>query len=141
MASVLTLNAADFWAPPEKFPEYTDVLDFPVYIEPALKFPTSYIRPIIMPSLDSANPVLHNPVVNKSVENVIRTPGRQPSPQPTHFSVPLSLKNGNGNGNGHRVLRSATVGYVAPEFEGKKAQMEQGMLVDPYQESLLTIGQ
>ncbi|UPL04380.1 hypothetical protein LCI18_015314 [Fusarium solani-melongenae] len=45
---------------------------------------------------------------------------RGPSPQPTHFSVPLS----NGNGNGHRVLRSATVGYIAPEFTGKKAQKE-----------------
>ncbi|KAK0630569.1 NAD-specific glutamate dehydrogenase [Bombardia bombarda] len=29
------------------------------------------------------------------------------------------------NGNGHRTLRSATVGYVAPEFKGKAEQMKQ----------------
>jgi glutamate dehydrogenase len=49
---------------------------------------------------------------------------RHPSPQPTHVSYPpLMAKT---NGNGHRVLRSATVGYVAPEFKGKKEQMKQG---------------
>ncbi|KAM4062312.1 glutamate/Leucine/Phenylalanine/Valine dehydrogenase [Hirsutella rhossiliensis] len=46
---------------------------------------------------------------------------RGPSPQPTHFSVPLAS---NPNGNGHRTLRSATVGYVAPEFTGKVEQMK-----------------
>ncbi|KAK8031907.1 NAD-specific glutamate dehydrogenase [Apiospora arundinis] len=29
------------------------------------------------------------------------------------------------NGNGHRVLRSATVGYIAPEFKGKAEQKNQ----------------
>lgn len=46
---------------------------------------------------------------------------RGPSPQPTHVSVPQvphSLR------NGHRVLRSATVGYVAPQFEGKTEQIK-----------------
>ncbi|ROT42093.1 NAD-specific glutamate dehydrogenase [Sodiomyces alkalinus F11] len=47
---------------------------------------------------------------------------RHPSPQPTHFSVPILSQT---NGNGHRVLRSATVGYVAPEFVGKVEQMQQ----------------
>ncbi|KAI1338057.1 NAD-specific glutamate dehydrogenase [Xylariaceae sp. FL0016] len=47
-------------------------------------------------------------------------PSRHPSPQPTHFSVPL----GSMGGNGHRVLRSATVGYIAPEFKGKAEQMK-----------------
>ncbi|KAL2260281.1 hypothetical protein VTK26DRAFT_5752 [Humicola hyalothermophila] len=47
-------------------------------------------------------------------------PSRHPSPQPTHFSYPVSKV----NGNGHRVLRSATVGYVAPEFKGKQEQMK-----------------
>ncbi|KAK7966512.1 NAD-specific glutamate dehydrogenase [Apiospora aurea] len=37
---------------------------------------------------------------------------------PTHFSVPQT------NGNGHRVLRSATVGYIAPEFKGKAEQKQ-----------------
>jgi glutamate dehydrogenase len=50
---------------------------------------------------------------------------RHPSPQPTHFSVPYLAKQ---NGNGHRILRSATVGYVAPEFKGKADQMEQGKI-------------
>jgi glutamate dehydrogenase len=51
-------------------------------------------------------------------------PTRHPSPQPTHFSMntPYLAKT---NGNGHRVLRSATVGYVAPEFTGKAEQMKQ----------------
>ncbi|KAJ2971777.1 hypothetical protein NQ176_g7531 [Zarea fungicola] len=41
---------------------------------------------------------------------------RLPSPQPTHVSSHTS--------NGHRKLRSATVGYVAPEFAGKIEQMK-----------------
>jgi glutamate dehydrogenase len=48
---------------------------------------------------------------------------RHPSPQPTHVSYSVMAKV---NGNGHRVLRSATVGYVAPEFEGKTDQMKKG---------------
>lgn len=50
---------------------------------------------------------------------------RHPSPQPTHINYPLANKL---NGNGHRVLRSATVGYVAPEFHGKADQMKKGQL-------------
>jgi glutamate dehydrogenase len=60
---------------------------------------------------------------NKLIDQIIRTPGRVPSPQPTH----LAVGSNNGNGNGHRVLRSATVGYVAPKFEGKKEQMDEGV--------------
>jgi glutamate dehydrogenase len=52
-------------------------------------------------------------------------PGRHPSPQPTHMSYPPMPK---GNGNGHRILRSGTVGYVAPEFKGKQEQMKLGQL-------------
>ncbi|KAJ2903686.1 putative nad-specific glutamate dehydrogenase protein [Zalerion maritima] len=56
---------------------------------------------------------------NKLVANVQDTDvSRHPSPQPTHISTPL-------NGNGHRVLRSATVGYIAPAFSGKTDQMKQ----------------
>ncbi len=53
---------------------------------------------------------------------------RHPSPQPTHFTVPLSNGriNGQNGHNGHRVLRSATVGYIAPEFKGKEEQMATG---------------
>lgn len=47
---------------------------------------------------------------------------RHPSPQPSHItSLPASKL----YGNGHRVLRSATVGYVAPEFKGKAQQMKE----------------
>ncbi|KAL2134043.1 hypothetical protein VTI74DRAFT_1154 [Chaetomium olivicolor] len=59
---------------------------------------------------------------NRLVEKIKgEEPGRHPSPQPTHVSYPSMPKV---NGNGHRVLRSATVGYVAPEFKGKKEQMK-----------------
>lgn len=54
---------------------------------------------------------------NKLLERVVRTPGRQPSPQPTHLSVP-------GTPPPPRVLHEEGPGYVAPKFEGKAAQME-----------------
>ena len=61
-----------------------------------------------------------NGLHNKILEHVVRTPGRQPSPQPTHLSVPGSSQ--------HRVLHEEGSGYVAPKFEGKELQMDQGML-------------
>lgn len=60
------------------------------------------------------NGLLHN----KILEQVIRTPGREPSPQPTHLSVPGPSQ--------HRVLHEEGSGYVAPKFEGKELQMDQG---------------
>lgn len=62
------------------------------------------------------------PIANKLVGQVASDyVSRTPSPRSTHFSVPY-----NANGNGNRILRSATVGYVAPEFKGKKEQMLAG---------------
>ena len=61
-----------------------------------------------------------NGVHNKLLEQVVRTPGRQPSPQPTHLSVP--------GVSPHRILQEEGPGYVAPKFEGKELQMEQGKL-------------
>jgi glutamate dehydrogenase len=57
---------------------------------------------------------------------------RGPSPQPTLFSVPLTAT----NGNGHRVLRSATVGYITPEFKGRTEQIKAGELLStiPYED-------
>lgn len=64
-----------------------------------------------MPSTDG----LHN----KLLDQVIRTPDRMPSPQPTHLSVPGST--------GQRKLQPEEgSGYVAPKFEGKEQQMEAG---------------
>lgn len=57
-----------------------------------------------------------NGVQNKLLDTIARTPGRQPSPQPTHLSVPGSTH--------HRVLHEEGPGYVAPKFEGKEQQME-----------------
>nr|POE48002.1 nad-specific glutamate dehydrogenase [Quercus suber] len=57
---------------------------------------------------------------NKLLERVVRTPGRQPSPQPTHLNVP-------GTPGQHYALADAGSGYVAPKFEGKVQQMEQVM--------------
>jgi hypothetical protein len=136
MAKMLTINTADFMAPTLQFPEYHEpTLHFPEYKEPLSQFPEYHEPPCHFPEYHEPIEIMANfeetahVPANKLVEQVIRTPGRQPSPQPTHFSVPLPYTkngNGNGNGNGHRVLRSATVGYIAPEFKGKKAQMAQG---------------
>ena len=57
---------------------------------------------------------------NRLLEQVVRTPGRQPSPQPPHLSVPGS--------NQHKMLHEEGSGYIAPKFEGKELQMDQGML-------------
>ncbi|CAL3965718.1 unnamed protein product [Diplocarpon coronariae] len=60
---------------------------------------------------------------HKKLDVLVKSPDRHPSPQPIHFNLPYKNgKNGHGNGNGHRVLRSATVGYIAPEFKGKNDQ-------------------
>ncbi len=61
------------------------------------------------------NGIIHN----KILEQVIRTPGRQPSPQPMHLSLPGPSQ--------HRVLHEEGSGYVAPKFEGKELQMDQGI--------------
>lgn len=60
-----------------------------------------------------------NGVHNRILEQVVRTPGRQPSPQPTHLSIPGPSQ--------HKVLHEEGSGYVAPKFEGKELQMDQGM--------------
>lgn len=59
-----------------------------------------------------------NGIHNKLLEQVIRTPGRQPSPSPIHLSVT--------GPSHHRMLHEEGPGYVAPKFEGKEQQMEEG---------------
>jgi glutamate dehydrogenase len=91
----------------------TVLTDFPIYIDPFQSVSAEMEENKLLP--------------NKLVDQVIRTPGREPSPQPTHFSVTGHQRHGGViGGNGHRVLRSATVGYIAPRFEGKKAQIAEG---------------
>lgn len=74
-----------------------------------------HIEPISNPDNISQNGIIHNRIL----EQVIRTPGRLPSPQPTHMSVP--------GPSPHRVLHEDGSGYVAPKFEGKELQMDQGI--------------
>ncbi len=69
---------------------------------------------------DAPDNLPQNGIHNKILEQVVRTPGREPSPQPTHLSVP-------GPGQ-HKVLHEKGSGYVAPKFEGKELQMDQGMI-------------
>lgn len=61
----------------------------------------------------------HSHLHNKLLDQVIRTPDRLPSPQPTHLSVPGTAS--------PRVLHESGSGYVAPKFEGKQEQMEKVM--------------
>ena len=59
---------------------------------------------------------------NKLLDQVMHGPGRLPSPQPTHLGVPGTP--------GHlRFLDEEGPGYVAPKFEGKEQQMEQGTYI------------
>lgn len=71
---------------------------------------------------------------NKLVEQVIRTPDRRPSPQPTLLGVPGAS---NSNQSLHKILPSDHgSGYVAPKFEGKQSQMAEGMY-SPDQDQIL----
>lgn len=135
MAKILTINTTDIMGSYLEFPKYEEPIDFANYNEPldlpkyedSVEFPKYEEPPEFSESIAIMADISDTPrsppsPTNKHVDQIIRTPGRKPSPQPTHFSVPPK----NGNGNGHRVLRSATVGYIAPEFKGKAAQMLQG---------------
>jgi hypothetical protein len=114
-------NQPHFFNETSTFPKYEESsLEFPAYEEPP-EFSESEGSISNMAEISDTPRSPQSPT-NKQVDHVVRTPGRKPSPQPTHFSVPIK----NGNGNGHRILRSATVGYIAPEFKGKAAQMLQG---------------
>jgi glutamate dehydrogenase len=99
---------------------------FPTYIDPFEDSDETFIDEASMPSSSSSSPL--NPS-QRLVEKVREDPSRHASPQPTSVHVPtLSGLNGSNGvgGNGYRVMRSATVGYIAPEFKGKSDQMKQG---------------
>lgn len=107
---MLTLQTTDLNL--DRFPQYSDPFEPFEVLEPKTQImTTSGVAP---------NPSPANKLLGK-VQDTDQV-SRHPSPQPTHFSVPL----GTLGGNGHRVLRSATVGYIAPEFKGRDEQIEQG---------------
>jgi glutamate dehydrogenase len=66
---------------------------------------------------------------NKSVNQDTMTLETKPTQLP-HLSVPSHNNHNGHNGqryhDGHRIWRSSTIGYIAPNFEGKKAQMAEG---------------
>ena len=71
-----------------------------------------------IPAFEPEERMPEHGVHNKLLEHVVRTPGRLPSPQPTHLGVP--------GVSPHRVIQEGGPGYVAPKFEGKEAQMDEG---------------
>lgn len=93
----------------------------------AIKLPDS--EPLI--NAEPQEKLPQDSVHNKLLEQVIRTPGRQPSPQPTHLGVP--------GASHHRVLHEEGSGYVAPKFEGKEQQMEEGMFFVHISPTVITI--
>jgi hypothetical protein len=103
---------------------------FPDYIDPSDSFQGFQLESEIMASNFLASAEAPAPA-NKLLSKIQNEPSRHPSPQPTHLSVPPneSGPSGPNTHNGHRVLRSATVGYIAPEFKGKADQMKTGKLI------------
>jgi len=95
-----------------------DTVSFPQYVDP---FESSSSDSDTMAGPTSTAPGLPKGLIGKLKDD----PERHPSPQPTHLGGPYLNK---ANGNGHRTMRSATLGYVAPEFKGKGEQMKQGKL-------------
>jgi glutamate dehydrogenase len=94
-----------------------DQCSFPEYVDPLEAFASSDDTMMDLPiSPNSTSRLMEK--YKDGMEN------RLPSPQPTHIGHPALARV---NGNGHRVLRSATVGYVAPEFKGRDEQIKQGM--------------
>ena len=75
-----------------------------------------------LPIVNGDRPV--QPAQHKLLDQVIRAPGREPSPQPTLLSVPGASHS---NLSISRILSEKGSGYVAPKFEGKKEQMEEVM--------------
>ena len=93
--------------------------------DPSTTVPEGTFKPVLRRTM--TDPIVNDssqvngivaPIHNKHLDHVVRTPGRQPSPQPTHLSVPGSSYS--------RVVPDQGSGYVAPKFDGKEKQMELG---------------
>jgi hypothetical protein len=121
----LTSNVA-FWSPLKAIPLASYYKLHRVPSLTAMTEPDSSdgdMEPVQLPRRESTvepqERLPQNGVHNKLFDHVIRTPERRPSPQPTHLSVP--------GPSSHKVLHEEGSGYVAPKFEGKELQMDQGM--------------
>lgn len=101
--------------------DFDECVSFPTYIDPFDSSEDTIAESDDVATMDSST--ASSPLSNKLVDNVKENPSRHASPRPTEISAhPISRT----NGNGYRVLRSATVGYIAPEFKEKADQMRQG---------------
>ncbi|KAJ8127942.1 hypothetical protein O1611_g5696 [Lasiodiplodia mahajangana] len=115
---MLALQSTDL--PLDRFPDYIDP-------DPLVSLEGFQPETENMASKDSAaSEEVLNPAAKLLSKVKDQELSRHPSPRPTHFSVPLDSNgvDGANRHNGHRVLRSATVGYIAPEFGGKDEQMK-----------------
>lgn len=101
---MLALSIEPANLPLDRFPEYTDPLE-----------DTLAIMTDIAPK--------PSPLARLQSDGTETSRGA--SPQPSHISIPLPH-------NGHKILRSATVGYIAPEFVGKLEQMKSGMCFENF---------
>lgn len=109
-ATMLTLRIQTTDLPPaDSFPDYEDPFES---TESSIDMPPTPKSP--------KSPTIRDKSLGMIKEDEV---ARHPSPQPSHISMPIGPRS---NGNGHRILRSATVGYVAPEFKGKTEQMKTG---------------
>lgn len=94
---------------------------FPTYIDPFESSDDTFAYSDVS-TMASSTPSPTATPNHKLVEKLREDPSRHASPQPTSVSHgPAKM-----NGNGYRVLRSATVGYIAPAFAGKLDQMKEG---------------
>lgn len=101
--------------------DFEECVSFPTYIDPFDSSEDTFAESDDTTAMDSST--ASSPLSNKLVDSIKEEPSRHASPRPTEISAhPISRT----NGNGYRVLRSATVGYIAPEFKEKADQMRQG---------------
>lgn len=96
---------------------------FPTYVDPFDSSEDTVADSDDVMTMSSASPSAPASPSNKLVDKLRDGPSRHASPQPTSVSHAVPAKV---SGNGYRVLRSATVGYIAPAFVGKADQMQEG---------------
>ncbi|PSS00995.1 Glutamate/Leucine/Phenylalanine/Valine dehydrogenase-domain-containing protein [Coniella lustricola] len=95
---------------------------FPTYIDPFDSSEETVADSDDVMTMSSASPSAPSSPSNKLVDKLRDGISRHASPQPTSVSHGMPAKVA---GNGYRVLRSATVGYIAPAFVGKADQMNE----------------